>query len=86
MVTPEELAAQAHEILIQNDRGGYTVPTEGLYSLSPDCRNGSDSRPVKIDIRPEHILIGEGGQGNCDGRIKAIKYLGTDSFVIVDAC
>ncbi len=41
-------------------------------------------RATQVGIRPEHILIGEGG-GTCEGRIDVIEYLGADTFVIVDA-
>ncbi len=46
---------------------------------------GGDQPAVKIGIRPEHITLGAPGSGQCDGIIDVLEYLGSDTFVIVDA-
>ncbi|MEM7721517.1 MAG: ABC transporter ATP-binding protein [Pseudomonadota bacterium] len=46
---------------------------------------GNDKPAVKIGIRPEHIVLGAPGTGQCDGVIDVLEYLGSDTFVIVDA-
>ena len=38
------LSAQARDILIKNDRGGYTVPTQGLYPYQWNW----DSAPLSV--------------------------------------
>ncbi|HBG98062.1 MAG: sn-glycerol-3-phosphate ABC transporter ATP-binding protein UgpC [Rhodobacteraceae bacterium] len=41
--------------------------------------------PAHLGVRPEHIAIGPGGSGQCDGVVDLVEYLGADTFVIVDA-
>lgn len=38
----------------------------------------------KVGIRPEHIQIGNPGEGNCDGLVDIIEFLGADTFVVFD--
>ena len=40
---------------------------------------------VQVGIRPEHIDVVAAGEGQCDGTIDVVEYLGADSYVIVDA-
>ena len=43
------------------------------------------SRPAShLGIRPEHITLGAKGEGQCDGRVDVVEYLGADSFVLLD--
>ncbi len=37
-----------------------------------------------VGIRPEHIEITAPGEGQCDGTIDVLEYLGADTFLIVD--
>ncbi len=43
-----------------------------------------DGSPVQLGIRPEHIEIGDAGEGQCDGTVDVLEYLGADTFVIID--
>ena len=59
----------------------------GRYAVTAG-RGGAYGRPVpavKIGIRPEHIGIGAAGSGQIDGEVDVTEYLGSDTFVIVDA-
>ncbi|SLN14109.1 ABC transporter ATP-binding protein [Roseisalinus antarcticus] len=37
-----------------------------------------------LGIRPEHIDLGSAGEGQCDGTVDVVEYLGADSFLVVD--
>jgi multiple sugar transport system ATP-binding protein len=39
---------------------------------------------VSVGTRPEHITLGEPGEGNCDGTVDVVEYLGADTYVIID--
>ena len=39
---------------------------------------------TRLGIRPEHIQIGQPGEGNCDGMVDIIEFLGADTFVVFD--
>ena len=39
---------------------------------------------VHVGSRPEHITLGEPGEGNCDGTVDVVEYLGADTYVIID--
>ncbi|MBO9478055.1 sn-glycerol-3-phosphate ABC transporter ATP-binding protein UgpC [Shimia sp. R11_0] len=45
---------------------------------------GLQGTAEKIGIRPEHIGICDAGQGQCDGTVEVIEYLGADTFLILD--
>ena len=61
--------------------------TEGnRYSLEGG-RGGEfpGSRPAThMGARPEHIILGAPGTGQCDGQVDVLEYLGADTFVIID--
>ena len=66
------------------------IPCEAkdkTYTLS--CGRGGEfngSKPAtQLGIRPEHITITESGQGQCDGCIDLVEFLGADTFLVVDA-
>ena len=45
----------------------------------------SGSRPAeKLGVRPAHIGLAQPGEGQCDGTVDVLEYLGADTFVIVD--
>ena len=58
--------------------GGYAL--EGTRGGS----YGGSGTPVEVGIRPEHVTLGSAGEGQCDGVVDFIEYLGADSFLIVD--
>ncbi|SFA71404.1 carbohydrate ABC transporter ATP-binding protein, CUT1 family [Poseidonocella pacifica] len=37
-----------------------------------------------LGIRPEHITLTAPGEGNCDGIVDVVEYLGADSFLVLD--
>ena len=41
-------------------------------------------RADQIGIRPEHITVTGSGQGNIDGTVDVLEYLGADTFVVMD--
>ena len=45
---------------------------------------GGDHPAVHLGIRPEHIDIVAHGEGQMDGTVDVVEYLGADSYVIVD--
>ncbi|MBF9035819.1 sn-glycerol-3-phosphate ABC transporter ATP-binding protein UgpC [Rhodobacterales bacterium HKCCE2091] len=58
----------------------------GRYALE-GARGGafSGDRPAAhVGVRPEHIALGAAGEGECDGVVDVVEYLGADSFVVVD--
>ncbi|WP_150524625.1 ABC transporter ATP-binding protein [Roseibium sediminis] len=58
----------------------------GTYTLE-GARGGAysgDGGPSEIGIRPEHITMVAEGEGQCDGVVDFVEYLGADSFSIVD--
>ncbi len=45
---------------------------------------GGSGRPAHLGIRPEHIALGAMGEGNCDGKVEVVEYLGADCFIFVN--
>ena len=59
---------------------------DGTYHLEGG-RNGLYSgtgAPVEAGIRPEHVELVPEGEGQCDGVVDFVEYLGADSFSIID--
>ncbi|MEL6643792.1 MAG: ABC transporter ATP-binding protein [Pseudomonadota bacterium] len=59
---------------------------DGRYTLR-GARGGAYSGghgAVQVGVRPEHITLGAVGDGQCDGVIDMVEYLGADSFLVVD--
>ncbi|WP_282168663.1 ABC transporter ATP-binding protein [Ruegeria atlantica] len=58
----------------------------GSYTLEYG-RSGDFALPgvaEKLGVRPEHIEVVAAGEGQSDGIIEVIEYLGADTFLIVD--
>jgi len=57
------------------------------YSI-PGGRNGpfgyTDQNVSQLGIRAEHTSLVQAGQGQCDGTIEVVEYLGADTFVLLD--
>ncbi|WP_425098731.1 ABC transporter ATP-binding protein [Tropicibacter sp. S64] len=45
---------------------------------------GGSAPAVHLGIRPEHIALVEAGQGQCDGTVDVVEYLGADSYLVID--
>ncbi|MEM9973954.1 MAG: ABC transporter ATP-binding protein [Pseudomonadota bacterium] len=61
--------------------------TNGSTYALPGARGGSftgDHAATHLGIRPEHIHLGAAGQGQCDGTVDMVEYLGADSFLVID--
>ena len=59
---------------------------DGRYCL-PGGRCGlfpGQKEAVELGIRPEHITFGNQGDGQIDGTVDVVEYLGADTFVIVE--
>ncbi|KEP70491.1 ABC transporter ATP-binding protein [Thioclava dalianensis] len=39
---------------------------------------------TQLGIRPEHIALLPEGQGQCDGRVDVVEFLGADTFILFD--
>ena len=61
---------------------------EGDQYLLEGHRSGNyrheNKSAVKLGIRPEHIGIVSAGEGQCDGKLEVIEYLGADTFLLLD--
>ena len=61
---------------------------EGGNYLLPSARSGeyygSDVSVSNLGVRAEHINTVESGQGQCDGIVEVVEYLGADTIVLVD--
>ncbi|MEO0700560.1 MAG: ABC transporter ATP-binding protein [Pseudomonadota bacterium] len=61
--------------------------TEGGQYVLEDGRGGvfpGDRPATHLGARPEHIVVGAPGTGQCDGTVDVLEYLGADTFVIID--
>ena len=61
---------------------------DGDQYLLEGQRSGSytndNKAAVKVGIRPEHITVVSAGEGQCDGEVEVIEYLGADTFLLLD--
>ncbi|NIA69810.1 sn-glycerol-3-phosphate ABC transporter ATP-binding protein UgpC [Pelagibius litoralis] len=63
------------------DERGVHLPGGGIFcpeAWSPDFR------PARLGVRPEHIDLTAGGQGDCCGWAEVVERLGSDTFVYVN--
>ncbi|MEO0653297.1 MAG: sn-glycerol-3-phosphate ABC transporter ATP-binding protein UgpC [Pseudomonadota bacterium] len=61
--------------------------TEGGQYFLEGGRGGAfpgDRPATHLGARPEHIVLGAPGSGQCDGTVDVLEYLGADTFVIID--
>jgi multiple sugar transport system ATP-binding protein len=59
--------------------------TDGsTYSLLGGRGGPFGGQAIHIGTRPEHISLGATGDGQIDGTVDVLEYLGADTFVIVD--
>jgi multiple sugar transport system ATP-binding protein len=91
--TPRELYESPANLFVAEFIGSpkmNILPCEasGATYRLPGGRGGAypgARTPAHLGVRPEHIAIGPGGSGQCDGVVDLVEYLGADTFVIVDA-
>ncbi|MEL7299147.1 MAG: ABC transporter ATP-binding protein [Pseudomonadota bacterium] len=90
--TPRELYERPANLFVAQFIGSpkmNILPCEtgsGSYRLA-GARGGAypgDRAAAQLGIRPEHIRLGAAGEGQCDGTIELVEYLGADSFLVVD--
>ena len=90
--TPRELYEKPANLFVAQFIGSpkmNVMPcrTEGGRFLLEGGRGGDfagDRPATHLGARPEHIVPGAPGTGQCDGVVDVIEYLGADTFVIVD--
>jgi len=62
---------------------------EGQRYNLPSARtgeyNGRSQSISDLGIRAEHIAVVPNGDGQCDGTVEVVEYLGADTIVLVDA-
>ncbi|MCT4611602.1 MAG: ABC transporter ATP-binding protein [Pelagimonas sp.] len=90
--TPRELYERPQNLFVAQFIGSpkmNVMPCKtqpGSYALT--CGGGGEyamsSPAAHLGIRPEHITVTQAGQGNCDGRIDVVEYLGADTFLVLD--
>lgn len=44
----------------------------------------NDTSSNQVGIRPEHITLVPYGDGECDGTVEVVEYLGADTFIVLD--
>ncbi|MGV2977595.1 ABC transporter ATP-binding protein [Roseibium alexandrii] len=62
--------------------------TRGSFSLDGHGgghypHGGASGAPVKLGIRPEHMLVVAPEEGHCSGTVEVAEYLGADTFLYV---
>ncbi|WP_050605347.1 ABC transporter ATP-binding protein [Ruegeria sp. 6PALISEP08] len=90
--TPRELYERPANLFVAQFIGSPKMnilpcTTEGgIYRLEHGGSGAFDRSGVatKLGVRPEHIQVVPAGEGQCDGVIEVIEYLGADTFLIVD--
>ena len=60
--------------------------SDGTFSVEGgrDGAYSGDRPATKMGFRPEHIQLGNPGEGICDVTVDVLEYLGADTFLIVD--
>ena len=80
--TPRELYEKPANLFVAEFIGS---PKMNILDVS-DALSLSDTKgATKVGVRPEHLQVGQPGEGMVDGTIDVLEYLGADTFLIVDA-
>ncbi len=91
--TPKELYNQPANVFVAQFIGSpkmNIIPcsVSGTQYLLPGGRNGpygySEQAVSKLGIRAEHTSVVPSGQGQCDGSVEVVEYLGADTFILFD--
>ena len=78
--TPRELYERPANLFVAQFIGSpkmNVVPASSLPSMATP-------ETTRIGVRPEHIEVAAPGEGDLDGRINLVEYLGADTFAQVD--
>ena len=67
---------------IGSPRMNLMAATDG--ALADFGRLDLAAAPVEIGVRPEHFVIGEGGDAGAEGVVTLVEYLGSEAFVHVE--
>jgi len=91
--TPKALYNQPANVFVAQFIGSpkmNIIPcsVNGAQYTVPGGRSGSYSHAqpeaVQLGIRAEHTSIVPQGQGQCDGAVEVVEYLGADTFILFD--
>ncbi len=88
--TPRELYTNPGNVFVAQFIGSpkmnvFPCTTEGATYTVAGGRTGpypGSAPATQMGIRPEHISVVKDGQGECDGTVDVIEYLGADTFVL----
>jgi multiple sugar transport system ATP-binding protein len=64
------------------DANRYRLDTGDGHGRGGNCAVNGDI--THLGIRPEHIALVNSGEGQCDGLVEVVEYLGADTFVILN--
>ena len=89
--TPKELYERPANVFVAQFIGSPKMNVidcktrSGQFELN-DGRGsgGAPDGAVKLGIRPEHVTLTDNGNGQCDGQVDVVEYLGADTFVLLD--
>jgi len=91
--TPKELYNRPANVFVAQFIGSpkmNIVPcsiSDTQYQL-PGARQGhyncASQHAVQLGIRAEHMQTKPAGQGQCDGRVEVVEYLGADTFILLN--
>ena len=80
--TPRELYEKPANLFVAEFIGS---PKMNILDVSDALRLSDTKGATKVGVRPEHLQVGQPGEGMVDGTIDVLEYLGADTFLIVDA-
>jgi len=91
--TPKELYNTPANVFVAQFIGSpkmniVACSVEGDQYFLEEQRSGhyahDNKSAVKVGIRPEHIALVSAGEGQCDGEVEVIEYLGADTFILLN--
>ncbi|WP_417261175.1 ABC transporter ATP-binding protein [Celeribacter sp.] len=77
--TPKELYERPGNLFVAQFIGSPKM------NVIPAASTGQGDKGKDLGIRPEHISIVAPGEGDLDGVVDVVEYLGADTYIIVDA-
>ncbi len=91
--TPHELYNKPNNVFVAQFIGSPKMNimpcrVEGSHYVLNDARGGVCSSLVEaatqIGVRAEHITLTAKGDGQCDGTVEVVEYLGADTFLVLN--